>query len=434
MTFKELGLNDQIIQALTEVGYEIPTPIQEKAIPHILEKKDLLGSAQTGTGKTAAFALPIINSLLEMPTDHKIKALILTPTRELAMQIRDNVRTYTKGTKLFSTVIVGGVNQKPQVDNLKRGVDIVIATPGRLLDLINQRYVKLDNVQTVVLDEADTMLDMGFIQDITKIMERVPANHQTLMFSATMPKAVDKMVAQFLTNPVKVIVNPESSTVDKINQSLYYVDKQNKTSLLLDLLDQNDIKSVLIFTRTKHGANKLAINLMDSGLNCEVIHGNKSQNQRSLALRNFKSGKSNILVATDVAARGIDIAELSHVINFEIPNPSENYVHRIGRTGRAGLTGEAISFCDIDEAKDIQDIQRITKQNITVVEGHKFPMKNFDLSPKSGNGNFRRGGRNSGSSGGRSSSAGSRNNSGSNNRGKSASSGRKQYGNRRSYN
>lgn len=390
MTFQELGLVEPILKALDDMGYVIPTPIQKDAIPHILANKDVLGSAQTGTGKTAAFALPLIQSLILNGSDGTIKVLIVTPTRELAIQIRDNFRTYMKYTNFKCSVVVGGVNQGPQVELLRKGVDVLIATPGRLLDLIEQRHVKLHNVQTVVLDEADTMLDMGFLKDITKIITKVPFIHQTLLFSATMPSSIEKLAQQFLKSPVRVSVNPVSSTVDKVNQTLYYVDKHNKTNLLMDILSDSEVKSALVFTRTKHGANKLATTLIGKGLGVEVIHGNKSQNARMIALRNFKSGKSSVLIATDIAARGIDIAELSHVINYEIPNPAENYVHRIGRTGRAGLSGEAISFSDIDEKKDVADIEKLTDQKITVIEGHKYPMTKFELTPKKANGGFQK--------------------------------------------
>jgi ATP-dependent RNA helicase RhlE len=389
MTFKELGLVEPILKALDQAGHVTPTPIQEQAIPHILQKKDLLGCAQTGTGKTAAFALPLIQSLItrEKPNyqDRKIKVLILSPTRELAIQTRDNFRKYGINTDLKCSVILGGVNQSSQVEVLKKGVDILVATPGRLLDLINQRHVKLNNVEVLVLDEADTMLDMGFIHDVKKIITHIPSERQTLLFSATMPNEINNLVATFLKDHVTVKVNSVSSTVDKINQSLYYVDKSNKTKLLTEILTKHDVKSTLIFTRTKHGANKLAEILGKSNITCEVIHGNKSQNARVLALSNFKSGKSKVLVATDIAARGIDIAELSHVVNFEIPNLAETYVHRIGRTGRAGLEGTAISLCDIDEKAYLKDIQKLIKQEITIVDNHNYPMQQFNLTPKAAN-------------------------------------------------
>jgi ATP-dependent RNA helicase RhlE len=380
MKFKELGLKEQLLKAVEDYGYEVATPIQERAIPSILEGKDVLGCAQTGTGKTGAFALPLIQSILNKE-DGNIKILIITPTRELAIQIRDNFRIYGKYTKIKAAVVLGGVNQNHQIEVLKKGVDVLIATPGRLLDLINQRYIKLNNVKTVVLDEADTMLDMGFINDIKKIFEKMPQEKQVLLFSATMPDAIKKLAEQFLKHPININVNPVSSTVDKVEQRLYYVDKSNKINLLLSILKKEDIKSALIFTRTKHGANKLAESLRKNNHETEVIHGNKSQSARVAALANFKSGKTKIMVATDIAARGIDISELSHVINYEIPNPAETYVHRIGRTARAGLSGVAISLSDLDEKAHIQDIQRLIKQNIPTID-HEFPMQQRILSPK----------------------------------------------------
>lgn len=380
MNFKELGLKEPILSAIEEYGYTIPTPIQEQAIPNILNRKDVLGCAQTGTGKTGAFALPLIQSIMDIK-DNNIKVLIITPTRELAIQIRDNFKTYGKNTSLKAAVVLGGVNQAHQIEVLKKGVDVLIATPGRLLDLVNQKYVKLGFVKTVVLDEADTMLDMGFIQDIKKIFDRLPKEKQVLLFSATMPEGIKKLAEQFLTNPVNINVSPVSSTVDKIEQRLYYVDKGNKINLLLSVLKKEDIKSALIFTRTKHGANRLAEALRKANMETEVIHGNKSQSARVTALTNFKSGKTKIMVATDIAARGIDISELSHVINYEIPNPAETYVHRIGRTGRAGLTGIAISFSDIDEKAQVMEIQKLIKQSIPTIT-HEFPMMQKNLSPK----------------------------------------------------
>lgn len=380
MKFKELGLKDPLIKAIEDYGYEMATPIQEQAIPHILRGVDVLGCAQTGTGKTGAFALPLIQSILN-DGNGKIKILIITPTRELAIQIRDNFRLYGKHTNLKAAVVLGGVNQKSQIEVLKKGVDILIATPGRLLDLINQRYVKLNDIKTVVLDEADTMLDMGFITDIKRIFDNIKQEKQVLLFSATMPDSIKKLSEQFLKNPVSINVTPEAATVDKIEQRLYYVDKSNKVNLLLSILKKEDIKSALIFTRTKHGANRLAETLRKNDYNIEVIHGNKSQSARVSALSNFKSGKTNIMIATDIAARGIDISELSHVINYEIPNPSETYVHRIGRTARAGLSGVAISLSDIDEKAQVMEIQKLIKQAIPTVE-HEFPMQIKTLSPK----------------------------------------------------
>ena len=384
MNFKDLKINEKIMSALDEMGYENPTPIQEQAIPHILEGKDLLGCAQTGTGKTAAFAIPLIEKLLNGNNEDpkQIKVLILTPTRELAIQIRDNFRSYGKYANIKCSVIFGGVNQNSQIEVLKKGVDVLVATPGRLLDLINQRYAKLNNVGSLVLDEADTMLDMGFIHDVKKIITHVPTNRQTLMFSATMPKEINSLAETFLKDPVTVKVNPVSSTVEIIDQKIYFVDKQNKVNLLIDILKKEEIKSVLIFTRTKHGANKLSTSLDKENISNGVIHGNKSQNARVSALNNFKTGVTNVLIATDIAARGIDISGLSHVINFDMPEQAETYVHRIGRTGRAGLDGIAISLCDVNEKSNLRDIENLIKQNITEVIDHNYPMMIFQPTPK----------------------------------------------------
>lgn len=382
MTFKELGLNERVLKSLDGLNYINPTPIQEKSIPYILKKRDLLGCAQTGTGKTAAFALPIISNLINEQSgdfNRKIKVLILTPTRELALQIRDNFREYGMHTNLKCSVILGGVNQKSQIEVLKKGVDILVATPGRLLDLINQRYVNLDMVNTFVLDEADTMLDMGFIKDVKKIINYIPTSRQTLFFSATMPKEIDELANTILNNYETVKVDPVASTVPQIDQSVYYVDRENKTRLLIDIISNNDIHSMIIFTRTKHGANKLSENLENQGFKCGVIHGNKSQNARVLALKNFKSGQSKILIATDIAARGIDIKELSHVVNYEMPEQAETYVHRIGRTGRAGKQGIAISLCDYSEVSSLLSIERLIKKELLIVSDHKYPMVKKDV-------------------------------------------------------
>jgi ATP-dependent RNA helicase RhlE len=376
MTFKDLFIIEPILKAIEEKGYITPSPIQEKAIPSILEGKDLLGCAQTGTGKTAAFAIPLIQLLhnkgLDKPS--KIKVLILTPTRELAIQIRDNFRDYGKYTDLRCSVIFGGVNQASQVEVLKKGIDILVATPGRLLDLIGQRHAKLGDVEYLVLDEADSMLDMGFIHDVKRVMTHLPIKKQTLLFSATMPKEITALADTFLHNPEKVIVTPVSSTVDKVKQVVYFVDKANKSRLLLEIFRKESMGSTLIFTRTKHGANKLSEILNKNKIMCAAIHGNKSQSARQQALASFKSGEISVLVATDIAARGIDIKELSHVINYEIPNVPETYVHRIGRTARAGLGGSAISLCDFDEKSFIKNIERLIKKNIEVVVDHSFPM------------------------------------------------------------
>ncbi len=348
MTFNDLKLTPAILKALSKERYTTPTPVQEQAIPAILAGRDLFGVAQTGTGKTAAFALPIIQLLSEQPrkpnTERRVRSLILTPTRELAIQIYDNIQAYGQYTNLRSIVIVGGVSQKPQEQALDRGADIVIATPGRLIDLMNQKHIDLQHVGILVLDEADRMLDMGFINDVKKIIAKMPGKRQTLFFSATMPREISNLVNTLLVNPVKVEVTPVSSTVDRIEQSVYFVDKENKQKLLTHLLQNKSIASALVFTRTKHGADRVVRGLAKAKIPAQAIHGNKSQNARQLALNNFKSGATRVLVATDIAARGIDIDELSHVINFNLPNIPETYVHRIGRTGRAGLSGVAISF------------------------------------------------------------------------------------------
>lgn len=400
MNFKDFKLDEKLLKAIEEMGYETATPIQEEAIPHILAGKDLLGCAQTGTGKTAAFALPLIQHLLDNPTANftprPVKILILTPTRELAIQIRDNFRDYGKYTNIKCSVIFGGVNQHSQVEVLKKGVEVIVATPGRLLDLINQKYAKLGTVDTLVLDEADTMLDMGFLVDVKKIIAHIPAQRQTLLFSATMPKEINALAETFLKNPVTVKVNVETPTIEAIKQTLYYVDKSNKTKLLIDLLKKEDIKSALIFTRTKHGANKLSDTLKAEGIENGIIHGNKSQNARVAALTDFKSGRTKVLVATDIAARGIDISELSHVINYEMPEKPETYVHRIGRTGRAGFEGVAISLCDFDEKVSLKDIERLIKMEINVVDTHNYPMTKLTLTPKEP----RSGGRSRGNRGG----------------------------------
>ncbi len=374
MNFKDLKLANSILKAVELEGYKEPSPIQKEAIPHILNGKDILASAQTGTGKTAAFALPLINNLLNGDKhDKKIKVLVLTPTRELALQVRDNFRKYGINTNLKCSVIFGGVNQRSQVETLKRGVDILVATPGRLLDLMNQRRVDLRNVQSLVLDEADTMLDMGFIHDVKKIISRIPVERQTLLFSATIPTEIKHLAKELLKDPITIKLNNESLTVDKINQSVYFVDKINKAKLLLELLECNTLKSVLVFVRTKHGADKLSEVLEKNGVKNGVIHGNKSQNARISALKNFKSGRHKVLVATDIAARGIDIIELSHVINYEMPEKAETYVHRIGRTGRAGLDGNAISLCNVEEKKVLRQIEISIKQTIAIIAEHSYP-------------------------------------------------------------
>ncbi len=384
MNFKNLNIIDPILKAIEEKGYVTPSPIQEQTITPILQGKDLLGCAQTGTGKTAAFAIPLLQLLYNKGLEHptKIKVLILTPTRELAIQIRDNFREYGKYTNLKCSVIFGGVNQASQVEVLKKGVEILVATPGRLLDLINQKHAKLGDVEYLVLDEADSMLDMGFIHDVKKVMSHLKEQRQTLMFSATMPDEIKKLAASFLKNPKTVVVSPVSSTVDNVNQVVYFVDKVNKSKLLLDIFKNNEMGSTLIFTRTKHGANKLAELLNKNKIFCAAIHGNKSQAARQQALSSFKSGEISVLVATDIAARGIDIKDLSHVVNYEIPNVSETYVHRIGRTARAGALGSAISLCDFEEKAYIKSIERLTNKPIKVILEHNYPMMNNQASPK----------------------------------------------------
>lgn len=379
MNFNDLNLKKEINKALVDKGYTEPTPIQQKAIKPIIEGRDLLGCAQTGTGKTAAFALPILNNITP---NHTIQVLVLTPTRELALQIKDNFTDYAKYLNVKNTVIFGGVKQNNQVKQLKQGVDIVIATPGRLLDLINQGLLTLKHVKYLVLDEADNMLDMGFIHDINKIISLVPAKRQTLLFSATMPSEIKKLASKLLNNPLEVSVTPVSSTVDTVKQSLYFVDKSNKPELLVDILQDKKFHSTLIFTRTKHGADKLVRTLKAHKFKVAAIHGNKSQNNRERTLQDFKDAKINTLIATDIAARGLDISDLSFVINYEIPNISETYVHRIGRTGRAGQSGIAISLCDFEEKAYLKNIEKLINQKIDVVETHDYPLKQTRALPK----------------------------------------------------
>jgi len=378
MSFENLNLIEPILRALKTEGYTTPTPIQEQSIPIILQHKDLLGCAQTGTGKTAAFAIPILQLLYQDRLQHKeqktIKALILTPTRELAIQIAESFAAYGKHTGLKHLVVFGGVSQNPQVDSLRRGVDILVATPGRLLDLMNQKYVHLDHIKMLVLDEADRMLDMGFVNDVKKIIAKVPAKRQTLFFSATMPNEIQNLANTILTRPEKVEVTPVSSTADTIQQELYYVDKGDKKALLNHILKDKEIKTALVFTRTKHGADKVVKDLVKVGITAEAIHGNKSQNARQRALTNFKNRTTRVLIATDIAARGIDIDELTHVINYELPNIPETYVHRIGRTGRAGASGIALSFCDAEEIDFLKDIHKLIAKQIPVNEAHPYPM------------------------------------------------------------
>ncbi len=387
MQFKDLGLNAPILNALKEQGYTSPSPIQEKAIPPALAGRDVLGCAQTGTGKTCAFATPILQRL-ESRTDPKrpIRALILTPTRELAIQIGESFQSYGKYLKLRHTVIFGGVGQNPQVESLKKGVDILVAPPGRLMDLHDQGFVSLDALEIFVLDEADRMLDMGFIHDVRKILKWLPQKKQTLFFSATMPPEITDLVNSLLKNPVKVAVDPISSPVEVIRQSVYLVDKGNKTNLLAHLMQAKRVKNALVFTRTKHGANKVARDLGKAGISAAAIHGNKSQTARQQALSDFKAGRVRCLVATDIAARGLDIEELSHVFNYNLPEVPETYVHRIGRTGRAGRGGEAIAFCDFGEKPLLRDIEKLIGKKVPLVEDHPWPMQVFEAPKRDKNG------------------------------------------------
>jgi ATP-dependent RNA helicase RhlE len=369
MTFESLQIAEPILKALREEGYTQPTPIQEQAIPFILEGSDLLGCAQTGTGKTAAFAIPIIQLLSKTPVNGKkrlIRCMIVTPTRELALQIGESFDAYGRHCGLRNTVLLGGVNQNPQIAELKKGIDVLIATPGRLLDLYQQGYLSLRDLQLFVLDEADRMLDMGFVHDVKRILAILPTKRQSLFFSATMPPSIVKLASSILVNPRKVTVTPVSSTVELTEQSVFFVEKGDKSSLLIQLLNSMELQSALVFTRTKHGADKVVKTLTKHSIKSEAIHGNKSQNARQRALNNFKEQQIRVLVATDIAARGIDISNLDCVINYEIPNIPETYVHRIGRTGRAGAKGVAFSFCDTEEKSYIRDIEKLIGKKITV--------------------------------------------------------------------
>ncbi len=375
-SFAELDLIEPIQRAVRAENYTNPTPIQAQAIPHLLTGSDLLGVAQTGTGKTAAFALPMLQRLAaakQIAGPRGTRSLILTPTRELAIQIADSFRIYGKYLGLRQAVIYGGVGQKPQVDALSRGVDILVATPGRLLDLMNQGFVRLDRIEIFVLDEADRMLDMGFIHDIRKVIAKLPKERQTLFFSATMPPDIARLASSILRDPVEVAVTPVASTVERIDQRVLFVDRANKRALLAELLKDKAIDRVLVFSRTKHGANKVAEDLARRHIAAEAIHGNKSQSARQRALESFRAGKVRVLVATDIAARGIDIDGITHVINFDLPNVPESYVHRIGRTARAGADGIAISFCDSEERAFLRDIEKLIKQRVPVVTDHAFP-------------------------------------------------------------
>ena len=366
MKFNDLGLMPSLLKAVNDKGYTDPSPIQEKAIPLILKRKDVLASAQTGTGKTAGFTLPLLQILSKQSNSNyrKIRALILTPTRELAAQIYDNVVEYSNYLQLRSTVIFGGVNQKPQVSKIRNGIDILIATPGRLLDLENQRLLSLRKIEILVLDEADRMLDMGFQRDINKIMNLLPSKRQNLLFSATFSKEIKRLAKGILNNPVMVETSPQNTTVEAIIQYVYKVDKSKKSSLIIQLIKEGNWKQVLVFTRTKHGANNLCKKMIKADISAAAIHGNKSQGARTSALAGFKDGTVEILVATDIAARGLDIPLLPHVINFELPNIPEDYVHRIGRTGRAGAKGEAISLVCVDEKQYLKDIEKLVNLRI----------------------------------------------------------------------
>ena len=373
--FDNLNLIGPLCRAVQEEKYSVPTPIQMQAIPHLLEGRDLLGCAQTGTGKTAAFALPILQRLAEArkPAGPKgMRALVLTPTRELAVQISDSFRIYGRYLNIKQTVVFGGVNYRSQVQALSRGLDIVVATPGRLLDLFEQGHLRMDKIDILVLDEADRMLDMGFLPDIRKIFAAIPAKRQTMLFSATLPEEIVKITNRFLTDPVRVSVSPPSSTVEKIDQRVLFVDRENKSALLDSILQDESIYRVLVFARTKHGSNRIVKNLSKSRIQAVALHGNKSQSARLQALNQFRSGKVRVLVATDIASRGLDVEGITHVINFELPNEAESYVHRIGRTARAGAQGIAISFCDAGERGYLRSIETVTKRQVTVDTDHPF--------------------------------------------------------------
>jgi len=386
MTFSDLGLSEPILRAVTAEGYSVPTPIQAQAIPLVLTGRDLFGCAQTGTGKTAAFALPILHRLSaarpEPGSGRKIRALVLSPTRELAAQIEESFSAYGRNTTLRTGVIYGGVNQNPQVRVLRNGVDVLVATPGRLLDLMNQGFVDLRSVEVFVLDEADRMLDLGFFPDIRKVVARLPAERQTLLFSATMPEDIRALAHSILRNPASVNVAPVSSTAERIDQGVYHVAKRNKPALLKHLLAKLDISRALVFTRTKRGANRVARQLQIAGLRSAAIHGDKSQSQRERALDGFRSGRLPVLVATDIAARGIDVDAVSHVFNYDVPNVAETYVHRIGRTARAGASGVALSFCDHEERGDFRSIEKLLRRSIAVKTDHpEYPASEGSLPP-----------------------------------------------------
>jgi len=407
MSFQSLGLSEALLKAISKKGYTTPSPIQEKAIPPVLEGEDVLASAQTGTGKTAGFTLPLLHLLSENPKEkyRPIRALILTPTRELAAQVYANVREYSEFLNLRSAVIFGGVNQKPQVATIRQGVDVLVATPGRLLDLQSQGLLSLKRIEIFVLDEADRMLDMGFLRDIQKVINSMPDKRQNLMFSATFSKDIKKLAHGILNHPVQVEAQPENTTVEAITQKIYRVAKGKKTGLIIKLISEGNWKQVLVFTRTKHGANKLCEKMIKSGITAAAIHGNKSQGARTKALAGFKSGRVRVMVATDIAARGLDIPLLPHVVNFELPNISEDYVHRIGRTGRAGAKGEALSLVSADETSFLRNIEKLIEMKLPVqiIEGFE-PDPNASTAPiKQGQGrnrNSRNSNRNSNNSGG----------------------------------
>lgn len=387
MDFKDFHLNQNILNALTEADYKAPTPIQEKAIPPVLAGRDLFGCAQTGTGKTAAFAVPILQILSGNGVrPRRIRSLVLTPTRELALQIYESFRAYGRHTGLRACVVFGGVPQKAQVESLRRGVDILVATPGRLNDLMNQGFIRLDDVRIFVLDEADRMLDMGFINDVKKISSKLPAERQTLLFSATMPPEIAEIAASVLKEPEKIMIAPPATTVDAIEQSVYFVDKANKPKLLTHLLRDESIRSALVFTRTKHGADRVVRSLVKAGIDAQSIHGDKSQRARQNALGSFRKGELRVLVATDIAARGIDVENISCVFNYDIPEVPETYVHRIGRTGRAGQSGRAVAFCCIDEKKDFDGIEKLTGKRIPETGDNPYPMTVTVPSPKAARG------------------------------------------------
>ncbi|MEN0063889.1 MAG: DEAD/DEAH box helicase [Myxococcota bacterium] len=377
-TFASLGLAEPLLRALARCGYETPTPVQALAIPPLLEGRDLLGCAQTGTGKTAAFALPVLHRLFtETPRRNgAIRALVLTPTRELAAQVEQNFQSYGTGTRLAHTVVTGGVNPRRQIEVLRNGVDVLVACPGRLLDLHGQGHVDLSHIEQFVLDEADRMLDMGFVHDVRKVMARLPSQRQNVLVSATLPKPIVKLAHELLTDPVEVSVSPEAPTTDAIDQRVMFVEKSDKRRLLSDIIKTGDIDQAIVFTRTKHGANRLVKQLDQAGIEARAIHGNKSQNARTRALEAFRSGELSILVATDVVSRGIDVEGVSHVVNFDLPNDPESYVHRIGRTGRAGRTGTTIAFCDPSEVEYLQNIERLLGAPVPVDRDHAWHSDN----------------------------------------------------------